>query len=118
MRFVPAAVRAVSRGLAVIAGIALLAMMLLTFVDVIGRYGLNNSIFGTAEYVELLMTVAIFAGLALVTASDNHIKVELFERFPPPPPGCPVSSLSAPRRADLLTRHVRHANVRFAAACA
>ncbi len=65
--------------LAVLAGIALLAMMVLSFFDVVGRYGFNNSIFGTAEYVEMLMVVTIFAGVAFVTAGDIHIKVEILE---------------------------------------
>lgn len=64
--------------LAVFAGIALLIMMVLTFVDVIGRYGFNKSIFGTSEMIEALMVVVIFAGVAFVTASDKHIKVDIF----------------------------------------
>jgi TRAP-type C4-dicarboxylate transport system permease small subunit len=64
--------------LAVLAGIALLIMMILTFVDVIGRYGFNKSIFGTSEIIEALMVVVIFAGVAFVTTSDKHIKVDIF----------------------------------------
>lgn len=64
--------------LAVLAGIALLIMMVLTFVDVIGRYGFNKSIFGTSEMIEALMVVVIFAGVAFVTTSDKHIKVDIF----------------------------------------
>lgn len=73
--------------LAVLAGIALLIMMVLTFVDVIGRYGFNKSIFGTSEIIEALMVVVIFAGVAFVTTSDKHIKVDIFapwiERYAP-----------------------------------
>ena len=65
--------------LAVLAGIALLVMMMLTFVDVIGRYGFNRSIFGTAEMIEFLMVTVIFAGVAFITVGDQHIKVEIFE---------------------------------------
>lgn len=65
--------------LVVLASIALLIMMVLTFVDVIGRYGFNKSIFGTAEIIEYLMVAVIFAGVAFVTAGDQHIKVEIFE---------------------------------------
>ncbi len=65
--------------MAVLAGIALFIMMVLTFVDVIGRYGFNKSIFGTAEIIEYLMVCVIFAGIAFVTAGDQHIKVEIFE---------------------------------------
>lgn len=66
--------------LAVIASVALLAMMVLTFADVIGRYGFHHSIFGTAEMVEFLMVVTIFAGVAFITATHEHIEVTLFER--------------------------------------
>lgn len=65
--------------MAVLAGFALLVMMVLTFADVIGRYGFNKSIFGTAEIIEYLMVVVVFAGIAFITAGDEHIKVELFE---------------------------------------
>lgn len=66
------------RVLAVFAGISLFIMMVLTFVDVIGRYGFNKSIFGSSEMIEVLMVVVIFAGVAFVTASDQHIKVDIF----------------------------------------
>lgn len=68
-----------ARTLGVIAGIALFAMMVLTFVDVIGRYGFHSSIFGTAEIVEYLMIVSVFAGLAFITAKNDHITVTLME---------------------------------------
>lgn len=64
-----------------VAGIALSAMMLLTFVDVIGRYWFNRSIFGASEMIELLMVVAIFGGLALVTRHDEHITVSLLDEW-------------------------------------
>ncbi len=68
-----------SRALGVIAASALLAMMVLTFVDVIGRYGFHHSIFGAAEIIECLMMVAVFAGLAFITAKNEHIAVTLME---------------------------------------
>jgi TRAP-type C4-dicarboxylate transport system permease small subunit len=67
------------RLLGVVATTALLAMMLLTFVDVIGRYGFHHSIFGAAEIIENLMIVSIFAGLGFVTAKNEHITVSLME---------------------------------------
>jgi len=70
--------KSIERVLAIFAGIALFIMMVLTFVDVIGRYGFNKSIFGSSEMIELLMVVVIFAGVAFVTASDKHIKVDIF----------------------------------------
>jgi TRAP-type C4-dicarboxylate transport system permease small subunit len=70
---------AASRALGVIAAATLFAMMALTFVDVIGRYGFHHSIFGAAEIIEYLMMAAVFAGLAIVTAKDEHITVTLME---------------------------------------
>ncbi len=70
--------KSIERVLAVLAGIALFIMMILTFVDVVGRYGFNKSVFGTSEMIELLMVIVIFAGVAFVTASDKHIKVDIF----------------------------------------
>ena len=68
-----------SRTLGVIAAVALFAMMALTFVDVIGRYGFHHSIFGAAEMIEVLMIVSVFAGLAFITAKNEHITVTLME---------------------------------------
>jgi len=68
-----------SRALGIIAGAALFAMMALTFIDVIGRYGFHHSIFGAAEIVEQLMIVTVFAGLAFVSARNEHITVSLLD---------------------------------------
>lgn len=68
-----------ARVLAFVAGTALLVMMVLTFADVIGRYGFNKSIFGAAEMVEYLMIFTIFAGLAFVTATNDHITATMFD---------------------------------------
>lgn len=68
-----------SRALGVIAAAALFAMMALTFVDVIGRYGFHRSIFGAAEIIEHLMIVTVFAGLAFITARNEHITVSLLD---------------------------------------
>ena len=62
-----------------VSSMALLAMMLLTFADVIGRYGFHHSIFGTAEIVEYLMVITIFAGVALTTATNDHITITMFD---------------------------------------
>ena len=58
---------------------ALLAMMVLTFADVIGRYVFHRSIFGTAEIVEYLMVITVFAGVALTTATNDHITISMFD---------------------------------------
>ncbi len=58
----------------------LFTMMILTFVDVVGRYVFTAPVFGAAEMVQFLLAMTIFAGLALVNASDDHISVDLFDR--------------------------------------
>ena len=57
----------------------LFVMMMLTFVDVIGRYVFTAPIFGAAEMIQFLLAMTIFGGLCLVNARDEHITVELFE---------------------------------------
>lgn len=54
-------------------------MMLLTFADVIGRYVINKPIFGASEMISALLALAIFSGLGVLNARDEHITVELFE---------------------------------------
>ncbi|MGI9486438.1 MAG: TRAP transporter small permease [Geminicoccaceae bacterium] len=58
----------------------LFMMMILTFVDVVGRYVFTAPVFGAAEMIQFLLAMTIFAGLALVNASDDHISVDLFDR--------------------------------------
>jgi len=62
-----------------ITAILLFVMMMLTFVDVIGRYIFTAPIFGAAEMIQFLLAMTIFGGLCLVNARDEHITVELFE---------------------------------------
>lgn len=56
----------------------IMIMMLLTFADVIGRYILNEPIFGASEMISALLALAIFSGLGVTNARDEHIVVELF----------------------------------------
>ena len=54
-------------------------MMILTFVDVIGRYLLNKPLPGAAEFISFLLALSLFAGLAIVTGENRHISVTLFQ---------------------------------------
>lgn len=58
---------------------SLLAMMILTFVDVVGRYVLRAPVFGSSEMISYLLAVTVFAGLAVVTGERNHVTIALFE---------------------------------------
>lgn len=57
----------------------ILAMMLLTFADVVGRYVFSNPIFGASEMISALLALTIFAGLGITNARDEHIVVELVD---------------------------------------
>ena len=56
-----------------LAGLALFAIMVLTFLDVGGRKLLDHSITGSLEMTELLMVVVIFGALPLVSERGEHV---------------------------------------------
>ncbi len=59
----------------------LLAMMLLTFVDVVGRYVFNRPVRGAFEVTELMLVVLIFAGLPLVSYANEHALMDFIDRL-------------------------------------
>jgi len=73
--------RRVEAALGVVAAALLFAMMLLTFVDVVGRYLFNQSVVGAFEITEIMMALLIFAGLPLVVRREEHVTVDLVERL-------------------------------------
>ncbi len=66
-----------------IAGIALFAIMVLTFFDVTGRKLLDNSITGSLELTELFMVVVIFGALPLVSRKGEHVVFDSLDGFWP-----------------------------------
>lgn len=71
--------RRIIQGLEILSSIVLAAMMLLTFVDVIGRYVLKAPVFGAAEMISTMLAFTIFLGLGIANARDRHIVVELLD---------------------------------------
>ncbi len=69
------------RGLELVVAALLFAMAALTFVDVVGRDTFNAPIPGTFETVGLLLGVVAFAAFPMVTLSERHITVDLFDHF-------------------------------------
>jgi TRAP-type C4-dicarboxylate transport system permease small subunit len=67
--------------LGVAASAILLAMMLLTVVDVVARYVFNRPVRGAFEVTELMLLVLIFAGLPLVSWSDEHAVMDFIDRL-------------------------------------
>lgn len=66
-----------------LAGVALFAIMVLTFFDVLGRKFLSNSIPGSLEITELLMVVVIFAALPLVSRRGEHVEFDSLDPYLP-----------------------------------
>lgn len=75
--------RAVVPFLGAVAAIVLFAMMLLTCVDVVGRYFLSKPVYGGFEITEMLLAGLIFAGLPLVTLRNEHVTVDVFDAVTP-----------------------------------
>lgn len=73
----------ISNKLAYLGSAALLAIMLLTTSDVIGRYFFNHPVLGALEITEFLVLILIFSFLAHSQAQKSHVSVDLlFQHFP------------------------------------
>lgn len=79
----PAPLRIAEHVLGVVAALQLLALMLLTCVDVVGRYFLNRPLTGAFELTELTLGALIFSSLPLVALRRQHVTVDLFDRLVP-----------------------------------
>ena len=78
------ALRSITSLAATVAGIVLVALMMLTAADVFLRYVFVRPIVGSAEASESMMVVTGFLALALCALEGRHIKVDLLvSRFPP-----------------------------------
>ena len=67
------------RALGVTSAVVLFAMMLVTAVDVAGRYLFNKPIAGGFELTEILLAALIYCGLPLVSARREHIVIDTFD---------------------------------------
>ena len=68
--------------LKMIGAVALTSMMLLTVVDVIGRF-FKHPIFGSVELVGFLATIVVAAALPYTHKVDGHVGVEILVRLLP-----------------------------------
>jgi len=75
--------KALERLCGLLAGLALFAIMVLTFFDVLGRKFLSNSIPGSLELTELLMVVVIFGALPLVSQRGEHVLFDSLDPYLP-----------------------------------
>lgn len=69
--------------LALLAGVLAAAMMVVTTVDVGGRYFFNRPLHGAFEATEVMMGLIVFLALPLATRRREHITVTLFDHLLP-----------------------------------
>ncbi len=75
---------ALVRWLGPIAAVFLFAMMIVTVIDVVGRYLFARPLPGAFELTEIMMAVLIFSALPLISARDGHIAVGLLDHLTGP----------------------------------
>ena len=63
------------------ASVILFVLMLVTFVDVVGRYLFNHPLEGAFEATELMLLTLIFAGLPLVSHADEHVTMDFIDHM-------------------------------------
>lgn len=61
------------------ASITLFSLMVLTFVDVVGRYFFASPLDGATELTRLMMAGVIFSALPTVSFREQHIAVDLLD---------------------------------------
>ena len=79
---------------ATFAGVMLAAIMMVTVVDVVGRYRFNSPLPGASEIIEILMALLIYIGLPVVSQRNAHISVDMF--------GSLLPKAAAPARAFIV----------------
>lgn len=67
----------IERLLELVISISLLSMVLLTVIDVAGRYFFNAPLSGGYEISEILMGLTVFAALPLASRAENHLAIGL-----------------------------------------
>ena len=78
------AVRALALLLEGVCAVTLFALMVVTCVDVFGRYLFNAPLTGSTELTELAVGVVIFAAFPLISWRNEHVVVDILDRFVPP----------------------------------
>lgn len=66
-----------------IAAFILFCLMMLTFVDVVGRNVFNAPVPGGFEITQLMMAALIFTALPVVSWQEQHIVIDLFDALIP-----------------------------------
>lgn len=73
----------ISNALAAFACVILVLVMLVTFVDVVGRYFFNAPMTFAVEVIQLGMGLLVLFGLAITTLERGHIAVDIVDTMVP-----------------------------------
>jgi TRAP-type C4-dicarboxylate transport system permease small subunit len=68
---------------ATFAGVMLASIMMVTVVDVVGRYALKRPLPGASEIIEILMALLVYIGLPVVSQRNAHVAVDMFASVTP-----------------------------------
>lgn len=79
-RFWSLVLRGATEGLS---AIVLFALMVMTCIDVFGREVLNAPLDGATELTQLMLALIVFGALPVVCLRDDHVTVDLFDRWFP-----------------------------------
>lgn len=74
--------RQIDKAIRFVAAVLLFLLMMLTFIDVIGRNFFNRPLNGAAELTELSLGAIVFLMLPLIAIRQSHIVVDLFDFVP------------------------------------
>ncbi len=58
-----------------------MALMLITCIDVFGRYLFNNPLTGSTELTEIAVGIVIFSVLPIVSWRNDHVVVDILDHF-------------------------------------
>ena len=64
-----------------IAAVTLFSLMLVTCVDVFGRYLFNNPLTGSTELTEIAVGIVVFSVLPVISWRNDHIVVDILDHF-------------------------------------
>jgi TRAP-type C4-dicarboxylate transport system permease small subunit len=69
--------------LGILVAILLFAMMMVTVVDVVGRYLFSQPLAGAYELTEIMLALSVFIGLPLICLREEHVALTLLiDRLP------------------------------------
>lgn len=69
------------RSLTLMSAVPLFTLMCITVIDVVGRYLFSRPLGGGFELTEMLLAIAVFASLPLVELREEHIAIDLLDRW-------------------------------------